>query len=294
MTDAVDLACFSYLASARLLTVDRYPAADTGTEVHGVLHSLAGDGPITALTAAGLGLDCALAANRVGPDAAGTLLLDQLEAAGIRHSLTGRADGPTPEITVVTDRHGTRTWFAHLTHATSELPATDLTWLTRARAAYIDCYRAITQPATRAIQAAAHAGVPVILNLGSDPVHPAIERAAHGAEVIAVQTGLPEQQADRADATADALFHRLHPTAAVVTIGGHGAVARTSTARHRAPAGQGPITHTHGAGAAFSAGFAAAYLAGRHIPACLRLACTTGTAHCTAAHPRSLQGVRIT
>ncbi|MFJ6212796.1 hypothetical protein ACIQGZ_05615 [Streptomyces sp. NPDC092296] len=126
MTDAVDLACFSYLAGARLLTVDRYPAADTGTEVHGVLHSLAGDGPITALTA----------------------------------------------------------------------------------------------------------------------------------------------------------------------VGQHGAVGRTSTARHRAPTGQGPIVHTHGADAAFSAGFAATYLADRDIPICLRLACTTGTAHCTTAHPRSPQGVR--
>ncbi|MFF0574379.1 hypothetical protein [Streptosporangium saharense] len=139
MTGTVDLACFSYLASARILSVDRYPVADTGAEVHGVIHSLAADGPITALTAADLGLTCALVANPVGTDPTGTLLLEQFENAAIRHRLTGRADRPTPEITVITDRHGTRTWLAHLTHAVDDLLTADLTWLTRARAAYIDC-----------------------------------------------------------------------------------------------------------------------------------------------------------
>ncbi|MFB8199378.1 carbohydrate kinase family protein [Kitasatospora purpeofusca] len=295
MTDVVDLACFSYLATARLMTVDQYPAADTGTEVHDVTRSLAGDGPITALTAAGLGLTCALVANRVGTDTAGALLLDRLDGAGVVHRLAKRIDGSTPEITVVIDRQGTRTWFAHLAQATNELPTADLTWITKSRAAYIDCYRAITGAAVLAIETASLAGVPVILNLGSDPVHPAIERAAGAAEVIAVQTGLPEQDVDRAEVTADALFRQFQPLAAVVTTGRYGAVARTSTSCHRAPAGQVPVAaspHTHGAGAAFSAAFAAAYLAGHDISSCLRAACTAGTAHCLIPFPRLPQGAR--
>ncbi|MFF0574380.1 PfkB family carbohydrate kinase [Streptosporangium saharense] len=131
-----------------------------------------------------------------------------------------------------------------------------------------------------------------MLNLGSEPLQPAIEHAAATAEVIAVQTGLPEQHTGQADATVDALFNRLHPTAAVVTLGRHGAVARTGTGRHYTPAGHGLVIHTHGAGAAFSAGFAAAYLVGHELPTCLHLACTTGTAHCAAAHPRAFQGAR--
>jgi 2-dehydro-3-deoxygluconokinase len=287
---AVDLACFSYLASARLMVVDQYPAADSGTEVHGVLHSLAGDGPITALTATSLGLTCGLVANRVGSDATGALLLDRLEAAGVNHHLAQRTGSPTPEITVVTARDGTRTWFAYLAHATSDLAMADLTLLTKARAAYIDCYRAITHPAVLAIRTAALAGVPVILNLGSDPLDPAIQDAAAAAEVIAVQTGLSEQQAGLADTTADDLFHRLNPTAALITLGKLGAVARTATSRHKAPAGQGRIAHTHGAGAAFSAAFAASYLAGHDIPTALHRACQAGTAHCATTRPLTLQG----
>jgi sugar/nucleoside kinase (ribokinase family) len=294
VADAVDLACFSYLSSARLLTVDRYPQADTGTEVHGVYQSLAGDGPITALTATALGLRCSLAANQVGPDATGTLLLDQLDTAGIHHRLDQRTAAATPEITVITDQRGTRTWFAHLAHATTELRQANLTPLTAAQAAYIDCYEVITPAAARAITMAAQAGVPVILNLGADLLHPDVHCAALAAEVIAVQTSLPDHQAALAEQAADALFQQLHPRAVLVTLGRRGAVARTATGRYHAPAGNGSIAHTHGAGAAFSGGFAASYLRGHDIPTALHHACQTGTAHCTqTSHPRSLQGAEI-
>ncbi|MCX4745533.1 carbohydrate kinase family protein [Kitasatospora sp. NBC_01287] len=290
MTAAVDLACFSYLAGARLLSVDRYPTADSGAEVHDVIHSLAGDGPIAAVTAAGLALACSVVANCVGADLVGTGLLEQLENAGIQHRITQRIGLRTPEITVITDRDGTRTWFAHLAQATGDLLTADFSGLARARAAYIDCYRAITQPAAHAIQAAAQAGVPVILNLGSEPLDPVIRQAASAADVIAVQTGLPERHANQAHAVADDLFQQLNPTAALVTLGRLGVVARSATGRYRVPAGAGPVVHTHGAGAAFSGGFAAAYLAGHDLPTCLRRACTTATAHCATHHPYSPQG----
>ncbi|RCG19102.1 carbohydrate kinase family protein [Sphaerisporangium album] len=286
MDGAVDLACFSYLAGARLLAVDRYPAADTGAEVHSVTHSLAGDGPITAITARGLGLRTALAANHVGSDVTGSALLSRLDGAGVQHQLSLQAATMTAELTIITDRTGTRTWFAYLAPAYAGLADVDLSALTTARLTYIDCYAVLTAAATRAITATARAGVPLMLNLGGDPLHPDIAQAAAGSRPI-VQTSLPENQAHHAGDLADDLARRLAPDVVLVTLGSLGAIAHQVGARHRAPAGDGPIIHTHGAGAAFSAGFAAAHLNGHDTSTALRQACLIGTAHCgpPGSHP---------
>lgn len=286
MGSAVDLACVSYLASARLLAVDRYPAADTGAEVHSVTQSLAGDGPITAITGRALGLRTALAANHVGADVTGTTLLSRLDNVGVHHQLSPRAATSTADLTVITDRAGTRTWFAHLAPAWAGLADADLSALTTARLAYVDCYQIITKTACRAITTAARADVPLMLNLGSDPLHPDIERVAAGRRAI-VQTSLPEHQAHLADHLIDDLARRLDPEVVVITLGRLGAIAHHAGIRHYAQAGDGPIAHTHGAGAAFSAGFAAAYLASLDVPTALHCACRIGTAHCAppGSHP---------
>ena len=282
----VDLGAFSYLAHARILHVDHYPEADTGAEVLGMLDALAGDGPITAVTARTLGLTCALVANHVGDDDACRHLLHELDRAGVHHNLAASDPDPTPELNVVTDRAGTRTWFAYLTQAYTGLGQADLTPLTTARLAYIDCYSVMTAAAVRAIDAAVRANVPLLLNLGGDPLHPAVARAAAEGDLIAVQTSLPTPHADDARDLAAHLAHELRPMAALVTLGAHGAIARSSTTWLQAPAGTGHPRHTHGAGAAFSAGFAAAYLGGEDLPTALHQACQAGTARCTAIAER--------
>lgn len=281
MNGIADLACFSYLAAARLLTVDRYPAADTGTEVHDALQSLAGDGPITAVTAAGQGLLVTLSGNDVGEDAVGLDLLAQLERYGVRHRISAQPKAVTPNLTVITDRTGTRTWFAHLSSATTNLLGADLSLLAPARLAYVDCYEIITDAAVRAIGHVARASGSLMLNIGGDPIPPAIQQAMVGANLVAVQTSLPDDQVNMAESVADHIHQQLRPQVTLVTLGRHGVVALTETGFHHEPAGTGPIAHTHGAGAAFSAGFAVAHLAGSDIKDCLTHACRTGTEHCS-------------
>lgn len=278
----LDLVCFSYLADASILTVAAYPAANTGAVVHTVHAALAADGPITALTAAGLGLRTGLITNPVGTDDLGHRVLDALNIAGVTHTIATVPGQQTPAMTVISDHAGTRTWFAYLDHAYTSLLFTDLQPIGRARLAYIDCYAAITAAAVRAITAAATAGVPMLLNLGSDPLHPDIRAAAAGHQIAAVQTGLPESDADQADHLADELHDALHPQAAIVTLGSKGAIAATATTHHRAPATAGTIQHTHGAGAAFSAGYAHAHLNNATVEEALRHACQTGSTHCMA------------
>ncbi|MFC0844672.1 carbohydrate kinase family protein [Streptomyces noboritoensis] len=282
---AWDLACFSYLAHAQILHVARYPAADRGAPVDRSRTSLAGDGPITATVASSLGLRTVLVSNAVGDDLTGQAVTAQLHASRVEAPLCGRRPAATPHLTVITDALGTRTWFADLAHVHDSLHHADKSPLARARLAYIDCYTVIAPLAARAIDTAATANVPLLLNLGNDPIHPAVADAALRATVLAVQTGLPEDQIDQADPLARDTLERLRPQAAIVTLGAHGAIALTRGrgTRLHVPARQVRVTDTHGAGAAFSAALAAAYLDGHDQAAALDRACAAGTAHCTTS-----------
>jgi sugar/nucleoside kinase (ribokinase family) len=276
-----DLACFSYLAHAQISHVSRYPSADQGAEVVRTFSSLAGDGPIVAQACAARGLSTALVANQVGHEPTGRHTRQSLDAAGVHHAGSGPAPRHTPHLTVITDDAGTRTWFADLTHAYASLHQADTRPLAQARLAYIDGYTVIADAAADALRTAATAGVPVLLNLGSDPVHPKLRQAARQARLFAVQTSVPEDRARDAEQTARGLLTELGAHTAVVTVAALGAVAVTHTGTHRISAQKVDVVHTHGAGAAFSAGLAAAHLQGHDLPAALHFACEAGTAHCT-------------
>jgi sugar/nucleoside kinase (ribokinase family) len=274
-----DLVCFSYLADAQVLHVGAYPRPNGGAVVIQVAASIAADGPLAAVTASRLGLRTALISNAIGDDPAGQRLHAWLHDTGVDYPERRGRTGITPQITVVDDAT-TRTWFAALQHAYDELEHVSLDPLEQARLAYIDCYQVITTAAVRAITAAG--STPLMLNLGSDPVHDAIIAASSGRRIAVVQTGLDEAHADQAETVGRQVLDLLHPDTAVVTLGALGAIAVTRSGVRRAPAARVPVTHTHGAGAAFSAGYAHALLTGADVPAALVAGCTAGTRHCTS------------
>lgn len=281
MTSAapLDLVCVSYLADTQLLQVSAYPPANGGTVIDQITASIGADGPLVAITAARLGLRTGLVANGVGADPAGHRLLYRLDAAGVRHGIGTLPDAVTPQLAVIVDDAGTRTWFAALQNTAADLSGTNLHLISGARMVYLDCYRVLTPLALRTIAAADQ--TPLLLNLGADPLDDAIVMAAEGRQVAAVQTSLDEADSGRAEALACHLFDRLRPDVAVVTLGRLGAVARSRNGLHRSFAPPVAVTHTHGAGSAFSAGYAHALLRGADIDAALRVACETGAAHCT-------------
>ena len=275
-----DLACFGYLAYAQVVRVRAYPQANTGATVAEVIPSLAGDAPITALTATRLGHRTCLVANRVSLDPPGQAVLDTLDAAGVVHrSMPAAPGGGTPQLTIVTDEAGTRTWFAWLGAAVDQLISVDLTPLRAARLAYVDCYRIIEHAAAAAIAATE---VPLLLNLGGDPLSATIAAAVVDRHVAFVQTNAEEPDLDRAEALVADLYSRMGARAAVVTLGRHGALACAATGTYRTAAPTVAIRHTHGAGAAFSGGLAHAYLTGANITEALQAGCAAGTAHCAA------------
>lgn len=282
-----DLACFGYLANAQVFCVAAYPPANSGAAASQILPSLAGDAPITGVTARRLGLTVCLVSNRVGADPAGRAALDALDTAGVHHWATPlRASGSgTPQMAVVVDEAGCRTWFAWLGSAADQLATADITRLNTARLAYIDCYRVIEAAAITAI---ATTTVPLILNLGGDPLTDSLAAVASGRHIAFVQTSLDEAHAEQAEQLADDLRSRVIADAVVITYGRHGALARTATATYRGTAPMITVRHTHGAGAAFSGGLAQAHLSGATVREAVGAACRAGSAHCasTTHEPR--------
>src|SRR5262249_16457728 len=186
----LDVVYVSYLADTQLLRVAAYPPVNSGAIVDHIASSIAADGPLAAMTAAGLGLRVGLITNGAGDDRLSQRLVDTLDAAGIRHTIAAVSDTRTPQLTVVVDDSDTRTWFASLQRATTELDAVNLHLLSDARLVYVDCYRVLTSAAARAITAAKDA--PLLLNLGGDPLDEAIVSASHGRHLAAVLTSLDE------------------------------------------------------------------------------------------------------
>jgi sugar/nucleoside kinase (ribokinase family) len=284
---AVDLVCVSYLARTQVLGVTAYPTANGGAVVNRIASSIGADGPLVAITAAQRGLRVGLVTNAVGADDAGHRMLDCLNSFGIRHGIAAVADYETPELTVVADDSGTRTWFALLRRAAGELVTANLHLVAGARITYVDCYDMIREAAVRAITTAD--ATELVLNIGADRPDERIIEAASQRTVIAVQASLDESDATGASQLAEDLFNRMGAAVALVTVGRLGAVAFDRAGLHRASAPPVRVTHTHSAGAAFSAGYIRAILAGSDTPTALREGCEAGAAHCAspaAAIPR--------
>ena len=284
---SLDLVCVSYLATADILRVASHPRRNHGAEILERIRSTAGDGTIAALTASALGLQTGLVANPVGADPEGEALVRHLEGWGVRLATAPSLGAQTPFLAIVDDGDGFRTWLAWVPPGAVDcMGRTDWSAMSGARLAYIDCYAIIGDAAVRAVEVAARLEVPMLLNLGGDSLTASLAAAAVAGRVLAVQTsvdtgdGDPDDVLLRAQETAEQLFDQLRPTASVVTIGRYGAVARTADGPCGSAAEDVPVRFVHGAGAAFSAGFTMALLAGRDVKAALAQGCAVGTAHC--------------
>ncbi|NNH71013.1 hypothetical protein HLB23_14260 [Nocardia uniformis] len=63
--------CVSYLASAELWSVTKFPTANQGAAIRSVEHSIAADGPMASAVLAALEVPTLLIANRIGGDEEG-------------------------------------------------------------------------------------------------------------------------------------------------------------------------------------------------------------------------------
>jgi sugar/nucleoside kinase (ribokinase family) len=280
--------CFSYLAAAELWKVVRFPLANYGAEVVEVEYSIAADGPMASAVLAALNVPCLLLSNGIGSDARGTAVRDWLQSHQVATAAPSASELETPQIVVVADESGTRTWFPYLPGVVDALAAVDLSPLGNASFAYIDCYQLIETPAVRAIQAIRSANVPVLLNLGGSPLSPVVTAAVRDLPDLIVQTNVDDAAHSEASRVAASLLAATNACRVIVTAGAYGAVALSRTESVSVPAFRAEIRHTHCAGAAFSGGLLYGLLQGWAIADSLIMASASGALRCERAHHEPL------
>jgi sugar/nucleoside kinase (ribokinase family) len=278
------VACFSYLAAAELWRVTRFPLANYGAEVLSVERSIAADAPMAAAVLAALGVPTLLLTNEIGNDQEGSQVRAWLQSYGVSSTAKVTADTTTPQIVVVADEGGTRTWFPHLPGVSAALAAVDLSPVFSASFAYVDCYQLIEAAAVRVVQAARSADIPLLVNLGGSPLSSAIIAAVCGCPRVIVQTSIDDAESAHASRVARELLTATGAAWVMVTTGAAGAVALSESQQLACPAFRVRVRHTHCAGAAFSGGFIYGLLHDWAMEDCLTLACASGALRCERAH----------
>ncbi|KDA44527.1 carbohydrate kinase family protein [Frankia sp. BMG5.23] len=276
--------CLSYLAAASLWNVERFPQANHGAEVQRSEASIAADGPMIAAVLAALDVPALVISNDIGDDAPGDQVRAWLHRNRVLTTVETVPGLATPQIVIVADDHGTRTWFPQLPGVAEALAAVDLAPLTGASFAYVDCYQLIEPAAVRAIQAARQAGVPLLVNLGGSALSPAVAAAVQGCSRLIIQTNVDDAEHETAPAVAGALVDQTGASWAVVTAGASGAVAAGTDDLVTTPAFEVAVRHTHCAGAAFSGGLVYGLLQGWPMRDSLALASASGGLRCARAH----------
>ena len=276
--------CVSYLAAAALWNVPCFPQANRGAEVRTIEHSIAADAPMTAAVLAALDVPALLLANTVSDDAHGIEVGEWLQRYRVTTTAAVRKGAATPQIVVVADDDGTRTWFPFLSGVVDALATLDLSPMIGASFSYIDCYQLIEAPAVRAIQAARTAGAPLMLNLGGSALSAAVATAVRGYPRLIVQTNVDDAAHRDAPQLAATLRSATDAQWAVVTAGAAGVVALSEAQHLFVPAFRANVRHTHCAGAAFSGGLLYGLLHSWPMTDSLSLACASGALRCERAH----------
>lgn len=281
MSKKLDLSGFSYLAKARVLKIDKYPKPNYGAEVREVIDTLAADAPMVVVAASHLGLKTGLITNSIGANSEGDEVVSYFKRNQVRFSFTRNQEIKTPFITVLSDNAGDRKWFPYIPNAVSELEQANFNLIAQSSIAYIDFYEIIRKPAQKAVEFANRNKTPCFINLGGSPFTPEVSRFLKGKDIAIVQTNLDEAEVDNAPLLAQNIFSEIKPKVAIVTLGSKGAVACTLEGVVSIPAYKVNVKHLHGAGAAFSAGYAYCYLKGLDVDESLRFACALGSLNCS-------------
>jgi sugar/nucleoside kinase (ribokinase family) len=276
--------CFSYLAAAELWQVPRFPSANHGAEVLSVERSIAADAPMAAAVLAALDMPALLLANEIGNDQKGSQVRAWLQRYRVDSTTRVTTNTTTPQIVVVADNDGTRTWFPHLPGVSTALVAVELSPLSSASFAYVDCYQLIEAAAVRVVQAARSADIPLLVNLGGSPLSSAIIAAVRGYPRLIVQTSTDDAESAHAPRAAHEILEATGAVWVVITAGAAGVVALSESQQLASPAFRIRVRHTHCAGAAFSGGLIYGLLHAWPMEDCLTLACASGALRCERAH----------
>jgi sugar/nucleoside kinase (ribokinase family) len=291
-----DLACFSYLAPARVLTVDRYPAPDFGAVIRQVTPSFAADGPLAAVMVAAMGFNCALVSNAIGRATGARDVVSRLDRLGVKHSANEEMD-LEPFVEVIEDLDSHRVWLTYLDDLEQQLGAIALSPMADCRLAYVDCYEAIRSPALRAIEYTSARSIPTIVNMGGSSINSADATRLRDCHPSILQNSCPESEFTTALAILDELSAVIGARIVVVTLGSEGAIYTDRNRTVWLKSHDIEARRLHGAGAAFSAGMAVGLLEDLEIDRLMQLAMARAALHCASTKdlelPRSAVDARM-
>lgn len=284
MAPSPSVSCFSYLADVRTLYVEHYPKINYGVEVLRTDQFLAGDGPLVAGFLRALSHPARLASNQIGDDTVGHDVLTWVRRWDVTLTPSGRSVPGTRVNLVVCDQAGNRTWFSGLRGIVPELGGIDVQAFAAAPIVYLDCYEVLQTAPRELLAAAQDSGAEIVLNLGGSPPPDWLATTLGNRRVGVIQTNGDEHDAAAARHTLDTLAALDIADIAVVTVGRHGALARTRSGQTiTAAAVTVDVQQVQGAGAAFSAALIHARSQGQSLPDCLRFACAAGSLWCSRA-----------
>ena len=293
---APSVVCVGMITPARVLTVERLPAWNTGAVWREGAEFISDDAAIVAGLLAGWGVPVELAGTALGDDDAGWRTVAALRDMGVSGKFVLRADVETPFEVNVSDSKGGRTYlWRRDARVLATLEDADLSSVPSAKLVYADWYDAPSN--LRALRAAADGGVPVMLN---------VEHAHADADAMNVlMPALPSESivqavTDAAQRGGDALgaadfLTRNGASVALVTLAAGGALAlrRGDDAAIRVAAPNPDVVDVCGAGATFSAGFISAWLNGEGLERALRFAVAAASLKCTRVGPVGFPQGRI-
>jgi sugar/nucleoside kinase (ribokinase family) len=276
------VSCFSYLASVQTLYVKRYPEINYGIDVDNSDEFLAGDGPIVAAALQALGHRAILGTNHVADDPPGNAVLSRLGHWGLTPAAGPDPAARTRTNIVVCDEAGNRTWYSRLRGIAAELAGVDVALLASSPHVYIDCYEVLGAAPRAVLTASLAAGASVTLNLGGSPPPAWLEAATRRRPVSILQTSARKPDPHEARRTLDAMSDLRVAETVVVTMGEHGAIARTQRGLDAsAYALDVDVRQVQGAGSVFSAALIHATSTGSNLDDCLQFACAAGSLWCS-------------
>lgn len=257
----LDLTSFGYISVAYILQVEQCPNPNSVAIVSHITPTIAADAPIVSLIFAHLGMRSGLITNNIGDDENGKNLIQLLSNHNVQVEIETSGDLTTPQMFDVCDPDGNRILLSFIPNVVDQLLIANLNLLDSSRLAYIDLYTEISRASLRTIDYAIEKDIPVFVNLSRDNLFEKIIAMKGHEGITIIQASLDLASRLDPQLLASTMLQETGAEIALVTLGSEGALGAGRLGFVQVPTYRvGIIKTTFGAGAAFSAGFAYAYL----------------------------------
>jgi len=257
-----DVAFFGPLEANLLLKVDSLPGRIGGKPAWETWHTIGADAAIAAQRSAELGLEPMLVCNPVGDDPFGQKVIETLRQSGLSQLPESRSDRDTPLTVTFCFPDGAHSCLAYVAKDATDLLEVDLSPILSAKLLYVDVYPHLKAALHRVLAFASQHHVPLFLNFGLFCPLTLSEEcqivSAFDLDISALQISCDHVENANADDAYNAI-RQFSPGVSLVTLGESGSIIRHEGEIAVIEANTIKSLYTCGSGAAYSAGFIAAF-----------------------------------